>query len=621
MGRSRPISRRAVVLGWAALLAAPLLSAVALAAFDLRSVAGDLNRARTLLELASDQVDAGELGPASESLDQAYGLIRDSNTSLHRSIALDAVSWVPVVRENKASLDDSVAAALVLVDSGRSILRAAQPLADDDGNFEVPLRSGAIPVDAVRSVEDELRAAALALPRGPDPNSRWLLGPVDELRRDVADESRRRAEQFDAVSRALRVLLELSGDDGDRVVLIAVANTAEMRGSGGMILNYGVLRSSEGDFELGEFGRIDELALPTPIPESAAPLPADYLKRWSGFDVTNRWRNANMSADLPLVAPQLLTMYQAATGEAAQGVIQVDPAGLAAILEATGPVTHPELGVVDGSNVVDITLNQAYVQFPDIDERSDVLGDIAEAAFDRLVNGEYPSLRGLGDALFEAALQRHVAYYSSSPPIEDLVQRFDAAASIPEPGAEFFHLGVQNISANKLDYLVDTALTLGGQRPADGIGRVTAGISVANQAPVGAVTPRYVYGPFDERQIAGVYRGIVTLYLPQGASLDAVRESVGLTSQPVVQVEGGHTVVSYSVEVGPSATSTVELDLRLPPGVPDQYELLYVPSPRVRPTVVTVGLDVEGGRVEGSLPVEVPTIFRPGAEPARRGVR
>ena len=55
------------------------------------------------------------------------------------------------------------------------------------------------------------------------------------------------------------VLADLVGGHGDRTpYLVAVANTAEMRGAGGMILSYGVL-GSDGKVELSHFGRIDEL--------------------------------------------------------------------------------------------------------------------------------------------------------------------------------------------------------------------------------------------------------------------------------------------------------------------------------------------------------------------------
>ena len=42
------------------------------------------------------------------------------------------------------------------------------------------------------------------------------------------------------------------------------------------------------------------------------------------------------------------------------------------------------------------------MRFPGVEERSDVLGDVAEAAFRRLVEGEIPSLRTLATALVDA---------------------------------------------------------------------------------------------------------------------------------------------------------------------------------------------------------------------------
>ncbi len=59
------------------------------------------------------------------------------------------------------------------------------------------------------------------------------------------------------------------------------------------------------------------------------------------------------------------------------GVIAVDPPGLAAMLKLTGPVTVPRWPVpITADNVVDVTLRQAYEQFPQ-DERVVFLGDLA----------------------------------------------------------------------------------------------------------------------------------------------------------------------------------------------------------------------------------------------------
>ena len=59
-----------------------------------------------------------------------------------------------------------------------------------------------------------------------------------------------RHRQFNKVGPALDLLSDMSGANGPRRYMIAVANEAEMRGTGGMILSYGTLLAQNGKFTL-----------------------------------------------------------------------------------------------------------------------------------------------------------------------------------------------------------------------------------------------------------------------------------------------------------------------------------------------------------------------------------
>ena len=175
------------------------------------------------------------------------------------------------------------------------------------------------------------------------PSTRWLIGPVKDLQDRLFREADSRRTQIDNVSRALTLLADMAGANGNRRYLIAVANTAEMRGAGGMILSYGILESANGTFKLGDFGPIDDLAIDRGVDASALTLPSDYLARWQGFEPTRLWRNTTLAPDFQLDAPVMAAMFTAKTGLPVDGVIQIDPSGLAAILEGTGPVDVPRL--------------------------------------------------------------------------------------------------------------------------------------------------------------------------------------------------------------------------------------------------------------------------------------
>ena len=582
---------------WAlAVVVAGLAVAGALAAVTLGRIARDLRQARDLVTASGQAVEQGRLAESQAGLRAARDLLVRSNSRLHTSPWIELIEWAPVASQNIESLRLSTATALTLVAGGDSILTAAAPLQDDTGHLQVPLRAGAIPLEAVDATRREVADVAGALPgRNEKPPASLLFGPVSDLQTTVFLEAVERRAQLDAVARGLRLVGELSGGNGDRRYLIAVANTAEMRGAGGMILSYGILESSGGDFSLGEFGPIDDIPLSEPVPPESLGLPQDFLTRWSGLDPTGQWRNSNLTPDFTFVAPLMEAMFVKATGLPVDGVIQIDPAGLAAILQGTGPVQVEGVGQITAENVVAFTLNEAYTLFPDRDTRQDVLGDVAEEVFRVLLDGRYESLRPLGEALAGAAAERHVQFHSSHRVAQDQARFFGASGSLPPADvADYAALTIQNFSGNKLDYYVDSSLALTGVRPAGALGQVKATVTIRNAAPLG-VDSVYIFGPFNEDLEAGVERALVSLYLPTG--VDLVDSSGSPTrSRPTLTTEAGRTVVTYTVDVAAGDTSTVELDLVFPPRPEGRYVLSFVPVPRVRPTHVSVDLDLGKGR-------------------------
>jgi hypothetical protein len=583
-----------------------------LAAYRFASVAGDLRSARDLIDDAGVSIEEGRLADARAELDEAQRLLTAANGDLYTNPEVDLVSWMPVVHQNVEALREAVGVSLRLVDGGGRILDAAAPLEADDGDLEVPLSDGAIPLEAVRASGRESEALAIALPTSADRSeSQFVLPQITEVQDRVYDEVDRRRLQLMNVARALSLIVEMAGGNGDRRYLIAVANTAEERGSGGMPLSYGELTSTGGDFELGDFGSTEEIALDEPALNG---LPADFRRRFEGFQYAQEWRNSNLSGDFTLTAPVMETMFEQATGEPADGVIQIDPDGLAAILEGTGPVQVPTVGEVTADNVVDLTLNQAYLLFPDRDVRQEVLGDVAEEVFRALLEGEYESLRPLGEALAETVAERHILVYSSRPVAQREVEFFDVDGALPPAGTlDWMHLTVQNVSANKLDYYLDTAVEVTGTRQEGQLGQVEAAVTLTNTAPIGGEPP-YIFGPNEPSEEPGLYRGLVSLYLPTGAQLLG-SSGAEPSSGPGFTTEGGRSLVSFTIDVPAEATRTIVLELRLPPRPPGPYSLVLVPQPRVRPTVATLDIATGSGRVRRELPLDVSYEVTPRGRP------
>jgi hypothetical protein len=604
MGLRARLARRSWLL-WVGAAVVVLLAIGLFSTLQLLRAEHKLSRARSSLIAAEADVKAGALGRARERLTSAEAEISSATLILHDDPALTLAGVVPVVHQNLISLRRSVALVLQMADSGGQILDTVKPLEDSAGRVNVPLREGAVPLDIVAKLRDQVGDFSASLP-GPDeaPSQSFLVGPVGKLQRQVFAEASRRRHEFSATAGALGLLSDMAGANGPRHYLIAVANAAEMRATGGMILSFGVLSSADGKFTLDRFGPINDIALPQPAQVNPVP---DYVKRLSEFSPTLFWRNANLGADYLQVAPVMAAMYQTATGRSVDGVIQVDSMGLSALLRGIGPVTVPDLGQVNADNAVALTLNETYTRFPDRPIRQEYLGQVAEAAFHRLVEGNYPSLRQLGSALTDAVNRRNVIFWSSRPAGERPAVQLHADGSIPDT-PDFADLTVQNLTGNKLDYYLDTGLRLTGRRQAGKLGHLTAEITVSNTAPRDG-RPAYVFGPFRPEFQPGEYRGLVSLYLPEGAS---VSHSSGL-DQPdtlTMSADGARTVVSFRTALQAGESRVVTLDLALTPRPAGRYELDLVPVPRVRPTAVTVDVDAGDHRVRYAGPLSTPITVR-----------
>lgn len=591
-----------------------LVLAGGLAFRQAREIESDLRAARDLLVAAGDAVEDGRLADARAGLATAQGLLVRANGALHTSTSLQAVGWLPGVDQNLATIRDSVALALTVVSGAGRLLAVASPLESADGDLEVPLRRGAIPLDVVAAARLEANSLAIALPVvDDDPPGRFVVDRVVELHEEVLEEAILRRRQLVDLVNGLELLGELTGENGSRRYLIAVANTAEMRGSGGMILSYGVLESAGGELSLPAFGGIDELFLDAGVDPAVLGVDPSELRRWDGLEITRLWRNVNVLPDFSVVAPRMAAMYQAATGQAVDGVIQIDAAGLAAVLAGVGPVEVAGIGRVDEDNAVELTLNRAYTLFPDRDQRQEVLGDVAEAVFDRLVEGEYESVRPLGAALLQAAAERHVVLWSPRPGAVDPLRFFDADGALPDGDVmDSLFLTVQNFARNKLDFYLDTSVRVAGERPVSGPGRLRVEVTVRNDAPAGVTEPAYVFGDGTGGP-PGRYLGVASLYVPTGTALTS---STGRGEVALVG-EGRRSALTWRVDLPAGTSSTVVLELSLPPRPTGAYTLTLAPLPRVRPTTYAVEVDDgEGGQVryDGLLERREVLAAEPGGE-------
>ena len=463
--------------------------------------------------------------------------------------------------------------------------------------------SGTVPVDEIRRLAPELAEAAADLDR-----SREQLAGIDQqyllpvLRDELAGfdaRLNRAADEAATAAEAAAVAPAIFGADGPRRYFLAIQNNAELRATGGFLGNYGELVAEDGSLRLGRIGRHEDLNEAGPRVK-VLDAPDDYLERYNPFEVASTWESVNLSPDFPTVARVIAGLYPQSGGRAVDGVVGVDPVGLAALLKLTGPVTvenWPE--PITAENVVDVTLNRAYVTFEGRrEERIDFLSTVAAAVVDGLRGAQLGSPGRIVAALSDASRGGHLSVWFTRPEEQALADRLGIAGRVAPVDSDSLLVVNQNAAGNKIDYYFRRTTSYDVQlRPVGEQLAVSSRVRVRMENDAPDSLPRYVIGPYDQRFKAGENRTFVSVYSPldlQSATLDG--GPLDLKGAD----ELSRRVYSSFVSIPARATSTLELQLEgevdaLPGG---WYELDLLHQPLLNPEPTTASFEVpEGWRI------------------------
>lgn len=146
---------------------------------------------------------------------------------------------------------------------------------------------------------------------------------------------------------------------------------------------------------------------------------------------------------------------------------------------------------------------------------------------------------------------------------------------------------MQNFGGDKMDYYVNSALTVHRQPVDQSPRQISVDVDLANTAPSNG-RPAYIFGPAtDKHDAPGEYRGLVTVYLPPTSCLVGSRPDL-TTTTPLPGTQNGNTAITFAVAIPPGGQSRVNLPVVLPPDTQPTSGFVLVPSPRVNPTTLRV---------------------------------
>ncbi len=498
-------------------------------------------------------------------------------------------------------LSSNLRAARTLVSIGYDLAGQGALLASAYAAESVTVSSGAVPLDEIAKLAPLLQDAQRVLERSQnridDINTGFVLRPIARAVDDARVELDKQSSRSETVVQMAKILPAILGADGPRRYFLAFQNNAELRGSGGFMGNWGELIADRGRVRIVRFGRQDDL-----IKGHAQPLKLegmdDFLTRWREFELPSTWQQVNVSPDFPTTAEVIAQLYPQSGGSPVDGVIAIDPFGLASILNLTGPVTVPGWdGPISSANVVDVTLRQAYERFRQ-DVRVEFLGDVAEKVSQALTGANIGSPTKLGAALGSATRQEHIKVWLSRPGEEKLMHLIGVDGALPPVDGDTLMVVDQNLAANKIDYYLNRSIYYNvqltpsqGSRDAKLSGHVQ--VSLENRAPPSGL-PAVVLGPYDERFFAGENRTYLSVYSPfpvQSATLN------GAPTKVVTDPDAGRLAHSLTVSIPASQAKAVDMAVagNVQLSAEGWYRLEVLRQPTVHPDHVEVSISVPAG--------------------------
>jgi hypothetical protein len=581
------------------------IALVGAAAVATAIAGGAVLLARSSIERAVASTRDGLESAQAGDEEEATRALARANRDFARARSLIGGPWtaparlVPVVSQH-------VDATVTLSDEGARITATGLHVADQVDYDRLKSRSGQVDVEAVRAVQrplaDTLDALVRATAEGRSIDSPWLVPPVSARIDQFLSEVDGVTVDARLAAEGARVAPGLLGGDGDRRYLVLFTTPAELRGLGGFVGNWAELTASNGKLTLSRSGRMAELRDGGVFPRTLV-APDDYIARYGRFEPELNPQDITFSPDFPTVADVWMNQYpQSGGGAPIDGVMAVDPIGLAALLELTGPVQ------VEGSdqpltseNAADLLLRLQYVRYSDdSEERLELLDDAGRATFDKLTTVDLPAPQDISKALAPVTRDGRLVFSTREDAEARFLERAGVRGGFPRPdGGDLLAITSQNSGNNKIDIFLHRSIRYDVRYdPGSGTVNSTATVTLRNDAPTSGL-PLYVIGNAQGDPL-GTNRMYFSLYTPLTLS------EVTLDGRPA-QMEGavelGSNVYSRFVSVPPQAS--VELKFELTGIVASgRYRLVVPNQPTVNPDRFDLRIETAGAAGDGDFETE-----------------
>ena len=560
---------------------------------ELITTKSRLDKAVASLSGSLSPVESLDLDAAETALASAVVDLRAAQSSLG-SLMWRFAPAIPVAAQNRIALDGLVDSASAVATTGEELIRTNQldTLRRPDGSIDIRRLQEVLPT--LDSLQGSLTTLTSEIRQAEGP---WIAPALTRKATAFRPKVRKALSHVGTAKAAGENLPQLLGADRPRRYLLVFPTLSEARGSGGVIGNWGEVEIDNGAISLTRFDRILSLHEGgTPWEKRNGNFPPDYLVRYASFTPKRYFENLLVSPDFPTNARILAEQYPQAGGRDVDGVISIDPYGLAAFLALEGPLTVAGLDQeVTSENAAKLLLHDLYVQAGDSQEgRVVILEQIARLTFERMRSIPLGSPQRLVTSLGKAFGSRNIQMWSKDPQTQKYLQSLGVTGSYLGHGADTgdtLGLVTQNAGGNKIDWFVERSLDYRVTVDRKGKTRAVATAEVRNLAPSTGL-PRYVIGNIvTTREVPlGTASTLFSLYSP----LELDRASVfGEKVEVERSKEFGLNVYTLLLDIPANSRQEIVLELSgiLPPAASDGlYTLQLLHQPGVHTDKVTVSV-------------------------------
>ena len=346
----------------------------------------------------------------------------------------------------------------------------------------------------------------------------------------------------------------LAGADKPRKYLISFQNSAEARGTGGILGAYALIELDKGNLKILQTGSNASLAAMSSR-EIPVVMPAEFLKLYGKNPAI--LQNSNLSPHFPYGAQVWLGLWKARYGQQLDGVIAVDPIALSYVLRATGEITLKSGEKITSENVVEETLKNAYERYEkDNDARKQYLVDIMNATAAKLTKGEYSKIK-MAKALRDGIKANRILIYSTNKDAQEKLAAVKLGGELGLDANNEYRTVIQNIDASKLDYYLDRSVEI-ESKSCEKDRQTQVRIRVTNTLKTGVGLSPYVLTRADKGKpaslVTGAHRFKVFIYGPTNAKLVSVSRENRTADLGGASVERKRPIYVADVDLAPGAS-------------------------------------------------------------------